>query len=132
MRAVIRLEIIGEPYHWLRRNRANAPIKRVLPMREEINIIRYGQKRFYPWVARITGIDQRGLTREFVESVRDWGSARSKGMRGIYEYFALLPGVYEVNECIKLGQARRYFIRVEDTEYTEIPREEVNQWLKSA
>lgn len=130
MRAVLRLEVIGEPYHWLRRNRQNAPIKRVLPMREEINIIRYGRKALYPWVARL-GPGRNGFNRKFEAGTRDWSIARSNGNRGIYDYYALMPGIYEVNECVKLGQARRYFIRVEGEEYHEITREEVEQWLKS-
>jgi len=132
MHAVIKLEIIGEPYHWMRRNRHKALIKRTLLMREEINLIRYGHKKHRPWVARITGLDDRyEFRREFVECVRDWSDARSNGIRGIYEYFALPPGIYQVNECIRLGKSRRYFIRVEGTEYEEITREEVEQWLLS-
>ena len=129
MRAVLKLEIIGEPYHWLRRNRQRALIKRTLPIREEINIIRYGRKSLRPWVAKIVGVDAHyGYKREFRTGMRDWSLARSSGMHGVYEYYALTPGIYEVNECIKLGQSRRYFIRVEGTEYKEITREEVEQW----
>lgn len=40
---------------------------------------------------------------------------------GFYEYFALGPGTYEVNECVKLGVVRRYCIRVyDDATYEEI------------
>ena len=130
MRAVLQLEVIGEPYHWLRRNRHKGQTQRVFSMREEINIIRYGQKRYRPWVARISSIHGDGtLGREFITGMRDWTHARRSGMRGVYEYFALRPGVYEVNECVRLGKARRYFIHVEGTEYHEITREEVEQCL---
>lgn len=98
-------------------------------MREEINLIRYGAKRHRPWVARVLSMVDGKPQREFVEGTRDWTRARSNGMRGVYEYYALRPGVYEVNECIRLGQSRRYFIRVQGTEYHEITREEVVECL---
>jgi len=132
MRAVIRLEVIAEPYHWIRRHRQRALVQRPFPLRKEIDIIRYGRKSLYPWVARILGLDDRyGLKREFVECVRDWTSARSDGMRGIYEYYALPPGIYEVNECVRPGESRRYFIRAEGAEYHEITREEVIECLNA-
>lgn len=99
MRVVLQLEVIGEPYHWLRCNRHRATVKRRLSLREEINQIRYGDKRLYPWIARIDGLhDKYGFERHFMTSVRDWTRARHDGMRGIYEYFALPAGLYEVNE----------------------------------
>lgn len=125
MRAVLKLEIIGEPYHWLRRNRKRATVKRVLPLRKEIDIIRYGRKQLRPWVAKINGLHQQfGFDRQFLTGMRDWSLARADGMRGVYEYYALPPGIYEVNECIELGCARRYFIRVIDEQMIEITREE--------
>lgn len=128
--AALRLEVIGEYYQWVAANRKNSKIVRHLPLREEINIIRYGQRKFRPWVARLTGLDNRfGFQREFLVGMRDYSRADARCFRGIFEYFSLFPGVYEINECIKPGQARRYFVRVEDAQIIEIGKEEVGHWL---
>ena len=132
MRAVIKLELIGDNYiqhlKLIEAGRVCSPRH----VKKLIDVISYGQKGLRPWVARITGYDaQYGLAREFVSSARDYSFANSIGSRGIFEYFALTDGIYEVNECIRLGQARRYFIRVKKGTITEITREEVDQCLTS-
>lgn len=126
MRAVLSLEVIGENYrHHLRAiDAGKAPMPH---MRRYIEVLRYGRRELQPWVARIT---EHG--RAFVESPRDYSLANGIGSRGIYLYYALTPGVYEVNECVKLGRSRRYCIRVnDDGTYTEISREDVEAWLES-
>ena len=108
MRAVIRLEVIGENYrHHLRavgEGKAKKP-----HLKKYIELLRYGQKKFTPWVARITA---NGY--EFIESHRDYSQANGIGSRGIFEYYALRAGLYEVNACVKLGEMRRYCIIVND------------------
>ena len=126
MRAVLRLEIIGDNY--LQRNKLieekSLPYPRM--MREMINVIRYGQRRLRPWVARVTGLDDRfGFAREFIIGMRDYSQANSIGSFGVYEYFALTPGIYEVNESVELGKTRRYFVRVQNGEIVEISANEV-------
>jgi len=129
MRAVLKLEIVGDNY--LQRKKLIETGRAPCPhIKEWIRILRYGRKQFRPWVARITGFhNQYGFVREFVTGMRDYTHANSIGSRGIYEYFALSPGIYEVNECVKLGKNRRYFIRVQDATITEIDRDEVLQCL---
>jgi hypothetical protein len=130
MRAVLRLEVIGDNYlqHQKLINQGKAQWPQNL--REMVKVIRYGQRRFRPWVARLRGLDEKyGFAREFVVGMRDYSLANSIGSRGVYEYFALEDGIYEVNECVKLGHSRRYFIRVESTQIIEISREEVEECL---
>ena len=132
MRAVVRLEIVGDNYlqHLKLVEQGKAPQPH---LRKYIQLLKYGRKKLRPWVARLRGLDERyGFAREFIVGMRDYGLANSLGSRGVFEYFALESGLYEINECIKLGRARRYFIRVKDTAITEISREEVEQCLKSA
>lgn len=85
-----------------------------------------GKPPWRPWVARITGLESRyGLKREFVHGTKDYSQANSIGSRGVYEYFALSPGVYEVSHMVTWRKSRRYFLRVtEDATTTEITREE--------
>lgn len=129
MRAILKLEIIGDNYlqHLRLVEQEKAPQPR---LREYIKLLKYGQKKFRPWVARIVGLDpQYGLAREFIVGMRDYSLANSIGSRGVFEYFALSDGIYEVNECIKLGYSRRYFIRVQNTQVVEIIHEEILTWL---
>ena len=123
----MRLEIIGDNYRWAaRHNLAHTPL------RQQIAAIRYGRQELRPWVARLAGIVGDRFQREFITGMRDYTLARGTGMRGVYEYWPLPEGLYEVNECVRLGVNRRYFIRVVGTEITEVAREEVVQWLENA
>jgi hypothetical protein len=132
MRAVLRLELIGDNYHAYAKLSREGKI-RYPRLRDEIDAIRFGQKRFRPWVARITGTDAHfGLARSFSQPVmNDYSQANAIGSRGIFAWYALESGLYEVNECVALGKARRYFIRVEGTEIAEISKDEVLECLKN-
>ena len=79
-----------------------------------------------PWCARITGMDSRfGFRREFMDGQKDYSQANSVGSRGIYLYYTLPPGVYEVFSRETWQGARRYFIRVQYGKITEIDRRAV-------
>jgi len=121
MRAVLKLEIIGDNYLQQARLIREGKLQMPRPTRRMIDVIRYGRRELHPWVARIT---PKG--REFVESVRDYRAANNIGSRGIFLYYALRPGTYEVNECVRLGKARRYFVRVAGTDYEEIECPAIN------
>jgi hypothetical protein len=78
------------------------------------------------WVARLTGPDPLyGFIREFLRGQKDYSRANGTGSRGVYVYYPLRPGIYEVHKRLNWRKTRRYFIRVEGTEITEISREEV-------
>lgn len=85
-----------------------------------------------PWVARITGRDPvYGYARQFMRGQKDYSQANSIGSRGVYLYYALESGVYEVNRRVSWKRSRRYFIRVEDAQIAEIDEQEVGRWLDS-
>ncbi len=119
MRAVLKLELIGDNYRWAARH---ADLRRV-HLKQYINVLRYGQRRHKPWVAHLS-ISDGEIKRDFVESALDYSEANSHGSRGIYEYYALSDGIYEVNEATGLGRSRRYFIRVSDMTITEIGQDQ--------
>lgn len=104
---VLRLEAIGDNWRAyakaLRAGKVSHPA-----WRDQLGAIRYGQKRHGPWVARITGNG-----REFLHGPRDYSAADKIGERGVFDYYYLTDGLYEVNEPTGLGQARRYFVQVE-------------------
>lgn len=83
-----------------------------------------------PWVARITGRDPKyGLARDFLRGRKDYADSNSIGSRGVYLYFTLADGVYEVRELKSWRRERRYFCRASGGELNELSREEVDAWL---
>lgn len=126
---VLRLEAIGDNWRWYARQLANRRIQNPR-WHDKINAIRYGQRRHRPWAARVLGPDEKyGFQREFIRGPRDYTYTDKVGERGIYEYFYLDPGLYEINEPQALGQSRRYFARVTDNSLVEISREELVECL---
>lgn len=89
--------------------------------------------RSRPWVARIVGIDERfGLAREFVRGQKDYRDANSVGSRGVYYYYLLEPGVYEVCSPESWQRTERYFVASHRGEIVRIERGEVEAWFRSA
>lgn len=86
-----------------------------------------------PWVARITDFDPMfGLKREFVKGVYDYTHARKSGGRGIWVYFHLAPGHYEVFRAVSWKHEERYFINVDNAgDVQKITREELECHLKN-
>lgn len=86
-----------------------------------------------PWVARLTGLDPvHRFSREFVRSVMDYTDARPSGARGIYLYFSMSPGLYEVFQPVTWKKSRRFFIRVDEAgDWVEIERKEVEFCLEN-
>lgn len=85
------------------------------------------------WCAKLTGLDSKyGFRREFVKGRKDYSRANSIGSRGIYVWYILDPGMYEVSSPETMRRTRRYFLRVNyDGTTNEISREEVELCLKS-
>jgi len=129
MRAVLRLEAIGDDVHAYKkliRRGDIAPdnIRRIPAVK---------QLRSRAWVARITGLDKNyRFKREFLTGQRDYSQANSVGSRGVYIYYALTDGVYEVNAPLSWTKTDRYFMRVQGTTMTRISLEEVMTWASSS
>ncbi len=124
MLAVLELEFIGENYFAYKRM-ATVPDESMERFKKLL-----GRDQSRPWVAHLTGLD-RSLRpiREFVRGQIDYNRANGTGSRGVYLYFHLSDGLYEVNARESWSRVRRYFIRVENAAYREISREEALQCL---
>lgn len=121
MLAVLSLEFIGEDFEAATRAASRAAKKVGYDL---------GHKSSRPWVARITGrCEKYTYAREFLRGQIDYSRANSTGSRGVFLYFVLKDGIYEVYKHLSWKRSRRYFIRVEVTTITEISREEVEEWL---
>lgn len=125
MRYVLKLEAIGDGFaaylrHYNKTNQKEFG-------KRELDALRFGRKELQPWVARIKGLHARlGFDREFMQAQRDYTDASSAGNRGIWLYYVLKPGIYEINERLTWKRHERYFARVIDDETLErITREEV-------
>jgi hypothetical protein len=124
MRAVIKLEFIGENYHAYKRSgKFHEPTERYG------EYLGFDQSR--PWVKRISGYDEEKMNfiGDFVKGQIDYSQSNSTGSRGVYLYYPLKEGIYEVNERKTWTRVRRYFTLVVGSEMVEIDREEVEQWL---
>jgi len=100
MRATIKIESIGN----------NSP--KIIPQRA--------------WVARIRGIcKQYGFKREFVKPVVDIRKSNSVGSRGIYYFYFLNDGIYEVKSPISWKYSDRYFCKVLNGKIERLTKEDV-------
>ena len=134
MRYTLKLEAIGDNHtaymrHISRAQRAGLPLPYNAP-HKLLQAYQLGHSK--SWVARITGLDRRfGLAREFIYAQKDYTHANGTGSRGIYLYYFLPPGLYEISERVTWKRTRRYFARVvDDHTIIELTREEAVQWLQ--
>lgn len=113
MRYVFKMEAIGDGFAaYLRHyNKTNPPRFG----KREIDAYRFGRKELQPWVARINGLHPKfEFECEFLKAQKDYLSASSTGNRGIWLYYALKPGIYEINQRYTWNRHERYFARVVD------------------
>jgi hypothetical protein len=123
--AVLKIEEIGDDFFWHERN------DRLPEMQRGVYLRRLGPDTKPSWVARIT-FDGERLQRVFMKGARDYTHSNGVGSRGIFTYYALHSGIYEVHERLKWRKTRRYFIRVENAQITEVSREEALACLQNA
>lgn len=129
MRYVHKIEAIGDNYAaQLRRyNKSKAPFTK-----REMQAFQLGGIHLSPWVARITGIDDRhGFKREFIKGQKDYSGANGSGSRGIWLFYFLEPGLYEINQRVKWKRVERFFAWVvNESTMCRLTREEAIQWLR--
>lgn len=131
MRYALKIEAIGDNYAYHLRQFNKRPH---LPFtKREIRSYQLGGPHLRPWVARITGVTANGqFTREFVDGQKDYSFANGSGSRGIYFYYFLEPGLYEINERKTWKRAERYFAWiVNNSTLCKLTREEAFKWLRA-
>lgn len=117
MRAVIKLELVADNIRWADKNGAmDKDFQKWLRMWR-----RLGSDKSFTWVKRVLPDGRR----EFVQGIRDYTQANRNGSTGIYCYYALPPGIYEINHRYKMNRVRRYFIKSDGGEFQEIESEEI-------
>jgi hypothetical protein len=126
VKAALKLELIGENYFAYQRTARwrDAETERYGRM--------LGLDQSPVWVARIVGIEPDGnWQRIFLHGQKDYTHANRNGSRGVFCYYALDDGTYEVHERTNWKKTRRYFLVVEEGAYREADREEVLLWLSA-
>lgn len=83
-----------------------------------------------PWVARLLGrCRKHTFQREFVKGLKDFASSNSVGSRGVFLYFHLDDGLYEVHELVTWDRADRYYLRIINGRATRLRLMEAIQCL---
>lgn len=83
-----------------------------------------------PWVAKIVGLCPKyEFSREFAEGSKDYRDANKRGSRGVWWYYQLPPGLYEIKELLTYERSRRFFASVDNLVMTEIDKPEVLRCL---
>lgn len=87
-----------------------------------------------PWVAQITGLDDRhGLTRQFLDGRIDYSHANSVGSRKVIVHYLLEEGgIYEIRSFQSWHRESRYFAQVREGEVVALSREEMMRALLQA
>jgi hypothetical protein len=130
MVASLRLEAIGDNYRRLK----PAGIDHFFHVMGRIPRAHYARilSGTSPWVARLVSRHpRRGFDREFLRGNRDYLEANGCGSRGIYIYYLLPEGVYEVHELVNWSKNWRYFVRSVAGKIVEIDGDEVDRWLSA-
>lgn len=130
MKAVLELEAIADDLYELQRMMRSGKVRSsYLSPSLELDLLRYGNKSLKPWVAKVT-ISAGRLEREFVRyQMKDYFRANSTGSRGVYLYYVLSDGLYEVNERVSKVRARRHFIYVKGDKIMDVATDEVLRWV---
>ena len=85
-----------------------------------------------PWVARIQGTCPKyNLERKFEWAMKDYRDASRSGRSGIYHYFFLRPGVYEIYEILNTTRTTRYFGVSDGGVFARVEKDEVMKWVGS-
>lgn len=127
-RYVLKIEAIGDNYAaQLRRySRSKAPFTY-----RELSAYRLGGPHLKPWVAKLTGTNGASFDRLFLRGQKDYAEANGTGSRGIWLYYFLEPGLYEVNERKNWKRVERYFAWIVDgVTLCKLSREEAIGWLR--
>lgn len=108
MIVTLRLEYIGEHLDKCRRWHERRLENMRIGSREWVRLYRALEIRRRPWVARMDSGE-----RVFVEGKKDYSRANRDGSRGVFMYYHLPPGRYEIRHLNEDDTERRYTCRVE-------------------
>lgn len=78
------------------------------------------------WVAKIN-LNGGKIRRTFIKPMIDYANANRHLSRGIYRYYFLDDGDYEVSYPLGHRLAKRYFLRVKDSVGIKINRDQICQ-----
>lgn len=109
MNAILKLEVIGDDCHAYMHALDRGKIKNI-QTREMCRAMKYGQARYYPSIMRLE--QNRRIPVE--RMMKDYSNAKKLGTHGVFDWYSLEPGRYEIRECVELGAMRTKYITVND------------------
>jgi len=128
MKTIFKIEAINDDFYQLVKLRKREVINH---FGENVSDGLFGYIPAPYWVARITGTDPKyKYNRLFIKGRKDYSKSNSIGSRGIFIYYELDDGIYEIKERIAWTKSDRYFIKVVSGGYKRIPEKEVQKCLK--
>jgi len=84
------------------------------------------------WIAKIVGYDSKYIyKRNFIKGIKDYSHANSVGSRGVYKYYHLTDGLYEIKSPQSWKWSDRYFAKVKEGKLKRITEEELIRWLEA-
>lgn len=84
-----------------------------------------------PWLAKIVAVcDVYGFEREFLKPVPDYSHGQHHHTRGVYWYWFVDDGVYQLDKPISWKHRERVFLRACGGEVAEITKDEVMECLQ--
>lgn len=89
----------------------------------------FGNPPARAWVARVKGMRDKWVDREFVQGQKDYTKANSVGSRGVELHFFLTDGLYEISSPVSWAKTDRYFAYIEDGELWRVTREQAQEWV---
>lgn len=120
MKTVIRLEQIGDDFYWQQKT------KNLDWATEFKQLKKYGDYRVRAWVAKITSV---GFDKVFIRGNSDYSECNRDGSRGIFTYYVLENGLYEINERVSYKKTDRYLLLVDGENRMRVTKQEAEQWL---
>ena len=120
---VLALESIGDTFRQAKRKLLSGQIK--LDVSRSSHRMALLSKKA-PWCAQIVGVRVDGtLKRVFVQGLKSYEFSSGTGNRGVYYWFILQDGFYEVHEHISWGKSDRYFCRVLDGVLVKVDKKDL-------
>ncbi len=118
---VLKLECIGDNYVQAGKKIVNGQPVRI----SNRTLMAISMHKKTPWCAEIIGFTpSAALERRFVKGMKTYAEANGVGSRGVYLFFVLGDGIYEIFSRETWARSRRYFARVRGSVLTEINEQE--------
>lgn len=91
-----------------------------------------GWNKTGPSVSKVTSFnrDRGDFNRAAIHGYTDYAQANSTGSRGVYKFYFVEDGLYEIKARVSWKKVEHYFLLVENGQQTRLTFLEAVEWLK--